>query len=288
MKLHRYTLLGTFACALLPTPTHAFCRTTTTNPTTLQTVERDADGCIVEGRPLYWAQSCIPMGVHEDGSPKLGLSFEEARQAVEEAWSVWEDVECEDGTVQLSFVDRGEMHCDEVEFLEGAELSNNNILFFRDAEWPYSDGGSMSMLTTLTFLSKTGEILDADVEVNSAEVDFGANVDLKTALIHEFGHVLGLSHSTHEESVMLASFAPEEQRHTLGADDIAGICSMAGGGRPVSCEPEEVDVDFTRECATLPVAADCAFGGKPFGNRAWLGAVFVVGCGIARRRRRRA
>ena len=54
----------------------------------------------------------------------------------------------------------------------------------------------------------------------------GGQLDLFTVLLHEFGHALGLGHSTVKGSVMEAIYAGA--RRDLHADDIAGIQAIYG------------------------------------------------------------
>jgi hypothetical protein len=59
-------------------------------------------------------------------------------------------------------------------------------------------------MTSITFIHLTGEIVDADIEINRHMYEFadchnypsscGRRFDLKSTLTHEFGHVLGLDH----------------------------------------------------------------------------------------------
>lgn len=56
--------------------------------------------------------------------------------------------------------------------------------------------------------------------------DDGSAIDFHTVALHEFGHSLGLGHSTVVGSVMEATYAGP--RRTLHADDIAGIQAIYG------------------------------------------------------------
>jgi len=59
----------------------------------------------------------------------------------------------------------------------------------------------------------------------------GSTLDLYTVILHEFGHSLGLGHSTVVGSVMEPTYAGA--RRTLHADDIAGIQAVYGVGAAV-------------------------------------------------------
>jgi len=53
------------------------------------------------------------------------------------------------------------------------------------------------------------------------------NIDLLTVAIHEFGHALGLRHSTVSEAIMFPTYSGIKR--TLASDDIQGIQSIYGG-----------------------------------------------------------
>ncbi len=75
------------------------------------------------------------------------------------------------------------------DFLDPA--ATQNILIFRDSGWDAADA-SVIALTTTTYDPVTGEILDADIEFNSTDVqlqqsigDASSDMDLKNTAVHE-------------------------------------------------------------------------------------------------------
>ena len=102
------------------------------------------------------------------------------------------------------------------------------------------------------------------MEVNEERGPFGVcpetgcedmrTVDLENVLTHEFGHYLGLAHTTDPEATMFASaVAGEILKRDLGSDDIAGICAVYPAGTP------------TGECDPAPrggLRLDCGEGGS--------------------------
>jgi matrixin len=71
-----------------------------------------------------------------------------------------------------------------------------------------------------------------DIGINTAQ-PFNINsndYDLYTVMAHEFGHALGLDHSTDPNAVMYATYLGVDS--ALGADDIAGIQSIYGPRQP--------------------------------------------------------
>lgn len=258
LSKRRDSVLGTLLLVtwMLPSPARAVCVTPSTDS---QSPSADPE-CLDDSIELFWPTRCIPFGVSAEGSPRHGISFEEAHQAFVAAFETWSSAECDDGTPALELVDRGPMQCERVEFLPEAEWSNNNIVIFRDDEWPYD--GNAAALTTLTFLARNGEILDADIEVNTASNDFSIDgdegVDLQTLFTHELGHALAFEHSTEPGSVMAPNIAQGERRRTLADSDRSNVCEVYSGKEP-QCGKEVLDRDFTRQCAEPPeVDVDCA------------------------------
>src|SRR6185436_4346321 len=90
---------------------------------------------------------------------------------------------------------------------------NQNVIVFRDDKWPYSDPNNTLGLTTVTFNADTGEIYDADMELNATAKNLSTSVavpangfDLLSVVTHEAGHFLGLAHATSATSTMYASY----------------------------------------------------------------------------------
>jgi hypothetical protein len=94
------------------------------------------------------------------------------------------------------------------------------------------------------FNPNTGEIYDANVEINSNLQSFVLTdapypaVDLNSVLTHELGHFLGLSHSPVGSATMYSQY--EEGMKTLAADDVAAICASLPPDRTT------VDTDLPR------------------------------------------
>jgi predicted Zn-dependent protease len=69
-------------------------------------------------------------------------------------------------------------------------------------------------------------IYEADVRINHHNFEFSATadaqageVDLQSLMVHEFGHVLGLEHTTTPQSVMVPSLPSATLRRSLAAFD---------------------------------------------------------------------
>ncbi|HSC89858.1 MAG TPA: matrixin family metalloprotease [Polyangiaceae bacterium] len=238
---------------------HAYCRTTTcdesadctTNP--IDCCTRDGQGCDTNGKVLYWPSSCVSWSVQEDGSLAQGIDAETTEQVVGEAFLAWTSVTCAGAPVSIDTAYYGRSTCNEHVFDNGGP--NANVWMFRDDEWTHTQPGSDGTVvnaaalavTTVTFDPETGEMLDADVEFNSALMEFSVGDqditnDLLSVATHEAGHFLGLDHSNEWDATMAPGyFSGSTEQRTLGLDDQAGLCAAYPQGRDnvltSSCDP---------------------------------------------------
>jgi len=116
---------------------------------------------------------------------------------------------------------------------------NHNDILFVEQGWSWDDEALAT--TIITVDTSTHTILDADIVLNAAQHRFrtlpadhspgGIYDDVQNTLTHEFGHALGLAHSSVPEATMYAG-APkgETAKRTLEADDIDGARSLYQDG----------------------------------------------------------
>jgi hypothetical protein len=238
------------ALGLFTPSANAFCRTKTCaakgnppcviDPVTL---------CNTNGASVYWPVRSFKFWVDPLGSPKTGISGEAARGVLEQALAAWSSAACKGGPPSISVASVELMPDEDAVVLalsepDGGTLSdppfNTSVLTFVDQDSTLFLGGIIA-LTTVSFGTKSGRVVGADIEVDSANhaltlSDSAPSYDLLSVLTHESGHVLGLDHTLVDGATMYREYNGPNERdplalRTLEADDIAGICEIYPPGR---------------------------------------------------------
>lgn len=267
----------------------AFCRTTTCGPGEC-TPSPSCVYCLEGGKPLFWASGCMSFSVQQEGSLKQGINAQVTQDLVAGAFLKWMSASCGGGqTPGLHISQTGFVECREQEYNQ--DDKNANIWLFRDDVWPYANSGNTLALTTITFNVDTGEIYDADVEINSSDPantkltigNQGVESDLDSIVTHEAGHFLGLAHSCTNVATMFASYQPTTTTlRDLEADDMAGICTIyPPGTSPDSCDPTPRH-GFSGECGSDKKDTGCcttAPGGGP--DRGQSASIVALIAGLA-------
>lgn len=252
------------------------------------------DNCNIAGRPLYWASSIVTWSIQKDGSALDGISAETLREVVDNAFVRWEAADCGGGThpkISLEGYPTGNpfIVCSKPEYNQ--DQPNANVITFHDAAWPYAESGAETLaLTTVFFNPNTGEIYDANVEINSNLQTFALTeaqyptVDLNAVLTHELGHFLGLSHSSITSATMFSNY--DAGMKTLEADDVAAICASL----PPNRETADTDLPrhgFSTDCgvAEKGCCSSTIGGPSPSGQRLGLWAFGLGLCALRARGR---
>ncbi len=281
---------------LLPRAADAYCRTSSCPNKVIGTacVPARASDC---GVPLFWPTPCVGFTIQKDAEKNIPSKTVDA--LTKQAFAAWTDADCGAGAHPLMRVDDlGLVTCDVPEY--NPSLANSNTIMFRSNGWPYPSTNTIA-LTTVTFNLDTGEIRDADMELNSTDIAFSTSdtdvtYDLLSILTHETGHFLGLAHSTVAGATMIADYPPKSLTlRTLEADDVAGICavyppgaasdtcdSTPRNGLGDACKSPKVDPTTSGCCAVAP-GAEADEGERP----AVILGLFAALVWTARRARRR-
>ena len=143
--------------------------------------------------------------------------------------------------------------CDKHEYNQNA--GNANIIIFRDDTWPYEGSGNTLALTTVTYNLDTGEIYDADMELNSADNHFTARRHqrrLRPALHRHprdgpLPRPRPLARPRRHHVPELQPSAPPTCA-TSRADDIAGICAIYPPGGAIGDLRPHAAARLLREC----------------------------------------
>lgn len=293
--------LAALSIALLPRTASAYCRTTTS-----ETFEPTAaHPCDTAGKPLFWTSKCVGFSLQQNASVQVDLAT--ARGIANEAFTQWSSAQCPAdtvactgsvvGTPNIAAQDIGPVACDQVEFNQG-DGGNANDIIFRDGVWPHE--GTALALTTVTFNVQTGEIYDADMEIqsNPTEVKLGVHdpiaaneYDLRSIVTHEAGHFLGMAHTqtTNTQSTMFSTYrAGQTFMRSLSPDDACGICNAYPPTRTATCSPDPRGglVSNCGGSASSSKGCGCAVVGAP--SPLSLGALVagVLALAAVRRRRR--
>ena len=289
-----HTLVATLVAAgvsLFAAQSDAYCRSTTCSGD----CPRDEDNCKTEGFPLYWPGLCVGFSIQREGT--VNRAMEEVQPAIQLSFVEWSERECaEGGTSTLLFTELQMAACRRAEYNEGAP--NVNVILFQDTKWEYTGPDNNVAKTTVTFDKDTGEILDADIEVNHAFNFFtvGDDVveyDLQSVMTHEVGHFLGLDHTQDFDATMNASYTPgTTDLRTIEQDDIDGLCAIYPVTRSgLTCNPEP-NGGFGSQCAAAtadPEEEGCSSAPglpPPPASAAAIGALASL-FALARRRSRR-
>jgi hypothetical protein len=216
----------------------AYCRSTTCAG---DDCPRDDDECKTSGEELYWPGLCVGFSMDRRASDHIPLAT--AREVVQKGFAAWSDIECEGGGyATIAFSELDDVDCQLAEYVEGGP--NANVIIFQDYRWGYTGTANTLAKTTVTYDTDTGEIFDADIELNHAYNEFTIGdddvvYDLQSIVTHEVGHFIGLDHTQNSLATMNAGYAPgSTDLRTIESDDAAAACDAYPPDRDVTCSTQ--------------------------------------------------
>jgi hypothetical protein len=290
----RFVVSAVFALGLLvcASDAFAFCRSTTCRSMPGKECPTDENGCPTEGAKLFWPTSCISYATNRLGTQDLDPA--DTRAVIKKTFLAWSDVECPDGTIaKMTFQEREPVPCKKSQYNKNGP--NVNVVLFQDDDWKYRGIDGTLAKTSVTYNDETGEIYDADIEINTANntvtiTDDPAKVqyDLQSILTHEVGHFIGIAHSPDPGAVMFASYAPgSTAQRELHPDDIEAVCAIYPSTSEAPCNTEPRG-GFGPRCDDPEPETICSI--QPGGGASYSVAMIFLGSGFlaARARRRRA
>ncbi len=206
----------------------AFCRSTTV-PAPVDFVPNGS--CWHEGIPLFWKPRCVTYRFSEKES--RFITNADASAVFDRAFAAWtgQNAACKPSLVAVELAPTANSTARYL--IDHTNPLNENLIVFRDDDWRFAGAGEQLERTTVTFDIGTGEIYDADIEINTASYTMTTatpvpsnGYDFETVAVHAAGHFLGLAHADSISAVMSPTYVPGSMRRSLGPDDAAGICEI--------------------------------------------------------------
>jgi hypothetical protein len=171
----------------------------------------------IYGETLSW-KTTLPIGFHIHSSVPS-----DKIPVIQQAMDTWEKAL---GKKMFVIIDSGVQGSKSESQLRD---NRNTIYDFGSGEWKGTPEDQAK-----TLISWVGDqIQEADILINSDNHEFftgvghfaPSQVDLQSALVHEFGHVLGLNHIDSRPSAMSTWLARGEKRRNPFKEDVAALLS---------------------------------------------------------------
>lgn len=199
-----------------------------------------------------------------------------------------------EGTASENLITFREVSCTAVVAPSDPCLSNGSCLNVKRC-WDH--GPDTIALTTVTYSTRTGIAVDADIELNASNFLFTTistppcdegheeptcvAFDVQNTLTHEIGHAVGLDHVDNDASTMAWS-APtgETSKRVIDPGTVRGLCHTYPRGEPAgTCDALSAQRGplVARNVGSFGVSCEGSVSGGSFGSDSWLIALGLLG-----------
>ena len=192
------------------------------------------------GKPVRWLKQPIRWRYNHNNLKQLTST--QVLSSIQTALKIWQGPAC----AKLSFAYDGTT----TERWDTQD-NKNTIVWSNKIPDPQFD---TALALTLLFYTRDGEMLDADIVLNSTYTwslnPKPGEFDLTGALTHEFGHLLGMDHTTDKGAAMYARARPGIcPCRSLQLDDVNALCLLY----PATTSPTRTigqSCDASKRCQT--------------------------------------
>ncbi|MCA9672057.1 MAG: matrixin family metalloprotease [Myxococcales bacterium] len=250
---------------------------------------------------LYWSVRRVDYYVNHRGSEDVSL--QEALGAIRRSFFTWAAPSCTDvyfNFAGMTTTDRSNLSSPQ------SDPDKKNVIIWREEAWPpagATDDGSvtsdMAALTVIVYNADSGEIIDADIDLNGHDFFWTTTddktksaTDVQNVVTHEAGHLIGFAHSSVPEATMFGATPQGElDKRVLHQDDLDALCTVYPYDAPTPLGPDQPspkgEVQGATGCAAAGGATARAGAVTALLFFA-LAALALAGARALRRRRRRA
>lgn len=193
-----------------------------------------------------WGKAYRPVKyyINEKGSTDLGA---ETFTIVQQSMAVWDKVGCSD--FRWKYMGKTKV---------GTVMDLMTVIAWEEKKWVYGPYAAAA-----TSLAGKGEQVIGDIAFNGVDFKWKKGggslfspfvVDPASVIVHEAGHLLGLSHTSDDQvATMGHAYVPGANQKTLGLDDKLGICHLYPADKPTDeCTS---DCDCPKEAACKYVSS---------------------------------